>query len=32
LKTGLRPPEMRILKPGKITTQAGDFWRYAPAP
>ena len=32
LKTGLRPPEMRILKPGKITTQAGDYWRYAPAP
>jgi esterase/lipase superfamily enzyme len=32
LKTGLRPPEMRILKPGKITTQTGDFWRYAPAP
>jgi esterase/lipase superfamily enzyme len=32
LRTGLRPPEMRILNPGKITTQAGDFWRYAPAP
>jgi esterase/lipase superfamily enzyme/tetratricopeptide (TPR) repeat protein len=32
LKTGLRPPEMRTLKPGKITTQGGDYWRYAPAP
>jgi esterase/lipase superfamily enzyme len=32
LRTGLRPPEMRVLKPGKVSTQAGDFWRYAPAP
>lgn len=32
LKTGLRPPEMRALKPGKITTQAGDYWRYVPVP
>lgn len=32
LKTGLRPPEMRPLKPGKITTQAGDYWRYVPPP
>lgn len=32
LKTGLRPPEMRILKPGKISGPTGDYWRYAPAP
>lgn len=33
LKTGLRPPELRSLKPGKITSQAGDYWRYvAPSP
>jgi len=32
LRTGLRPPEMRTLKPGKITTGAGDYWRYVPAP
>ena len=32
LKTGLRPPEMRALKPGKVTTQGGDYWRYLPAP
>ncbi|MFA5898406.1 MAG: alpha/beta hydrolase [Hyphomicrobium sp.] len=31
-RTGLRPPEMRALKPGKITTQAGDYWRYVPPP
>ncbi|MBZ0209541.1 MAG: alpha/beta hydrolase, partial [Hyphomicrobium sp.] len=31
LKTGLRPPELRPLKPGKITTQAGDYWRYVPS-
>ncbi len=30
LKTGLRPPEMRVLKPDKITTQAGDYWKYVP--
>lgn len=33
LKTGLRPPEARSLKPGKITSQAGAYWRYvAPSP
>jgi esterase/lipase superfamily enzyme len=32
LKTGLRPPEMRILKPGKISGPTGDYWRYVPAP
>ena len=32
LKTGLRPPEMRALKPGKVTTNTGDYWRYAPLP
>jgi esterase/lipase superfamily enzyme len=32
LKTGLRPPEMRILKPGKISGPTGDYWRYTPAP
>ncbi len=32
LKTGLRPPELRPLKPGKITTGGGDYWRYAPSP
>ncbi len=32
LRTGLRPPEARPLKPGKITTQAGDYWRYVPPP
>ncbi|CAN1722486.1 Alpha/beta hydrolase [Hyphomicrobium sp. 1Nfss2.1] len=32
LKTGLRPPEMRALKPGKVTTTTGDYWRYVPAP
>ncbi len=32
LKTGLRPPEMRALKPGKVTTNAGDYWRYIPTP
>jgi esterase/lipase superfamily enzyme len=32
LRTGLRPPEMRALKPGKITGPGGDYWRFAPAP
>ena len=32
LRTGLRPPEMRSLKPGKITGPGGDYWRFAPAP
>lgn len=32
LQTGLRPPEMRSLKPGKVTIGAGDYWRYVPAP
>jgi len=32
LRTGLRPPEVRALKPGKVTTGAGDYWRYVPAP
>ena len=32
LRTGLRPPEMRALKPGKITGPAGDYWRFAPTP
>ena len=32
LRTGLRPPEMRSLKPGKITGPAGDYWRFAPTP
>jgi esterase/lipase superfamily enzyme len=32
LRTGLRPPEMRALKPGKITVGGGDYWRYVPAP
>jgi esterase/lipase superfamily enzyme len=32
LKTGLRPPEMRALKPGKVTIGAGDYWRYLPVP
>ena len=30
LRTGLRPPEMRSLKPGKITGPGGDYWRYVP--
>ncbi len=32
MRTGLRPPEMRILKPGKVTASSGDYWRYVPAP
>ena len=32
MRTGLRPPEMRSLKPGKITGPGGDYWRFAPAP
>ncbi|HWK38889.1 MAG TPA: hypothetical protein VNR88_08235, partial [Hyphomicrobium sp.] len=32
LRTGLRPPELRPLKFGKVTTDGGDYWRYAPAP
>jgi len=32
LRTGLRPPEMRALKPGKITGPGGDYWRFAPTP
>ena len=32
LRTGLRPPELRPLKPGKISGPGGDFWRYAPPP
>jgi len=32
LKTGLRPPELRPLKPGKISGPGGDYWRYAPPP
>jgi esterase/lipase superfamily enzyme len=31
LKTGLRPPEMRVLKPNKVTTQPGDYWKYVPS-
>ncbi len=31
LRTGLRPPEMRILKPAKVPTDSGAYWRYAPA-
>lgn len=31
LKTGLRPPEKRVLKPDKVTTQAGDYWKYVPS-
>jgi esterase/lipase superfamily enzyme/tetratricopeptide (TPR) repeat protein len=31
LKTGLRPPAMRVLKPDKVTTQAGDYWKYVPS-
>jgi hypothetical protein len=27
----LRPPEKRVLKPDKVTTQAGDYWKYAPS-
>jgi len=32
LRTGLRPPELRPLKFGKVTTDGGDYWRYVPAP
>jgi len=32
LRTGLRPPELRPLKFGKVTTGGGDYWRYVPAP
>jgi esterase/lipase superfamily enzyme len=32
IKTGLRPPEDRKLKPGKITGASGDYWRYVPPP
>jgi esterase/lipase superfamily enzyme/tetratricopeptide (TPR) repeat protein len=32
LKTGLRPPEMRALKPGKVSGQGGDYWRYVSPP
>jgi esterase/lipase superfamily enzyme len=32
LSTGLRPPEQRALKPARMTTAKGDYWRYiAPA-
>lgn len=32
LRTGLRPPELRPLKFGKVTTDGGDYWRYVPSP
>jgi len=32
LKTGLRPPEMRALKPGKVNASSGEFWRYVAPP
>lgn len=32
MKTGLRPPELRVLKPSKVTTGSGDYWRYAAPP
>jgi esterase/lipase superfamily enzyme len=32
MKTGLRPPELRVLKPSKVTTGGGDYWRYAAPP
>jgi esterase/lipase superfamily enzyme len=32
LSTGLRPPEQRAMKPARMTTAKGDYWRYiAPA-
>ena len=31
LRTGLRPPEMRALKPGKITGPAGDYGGFTDA-
>jgi esterase/lipase superfamily enzyme len=30
--TGLRPPELRVLKPSKVPTALGDYWRYMVAP
>ncbi len=32
MKPGLRPPELRVLKPSKVTTGGGDYWRYAAPP
>ena len=32
LKTGLRPPNERPLKPGKVSGPGGDYWRYTPPP
>lgn len=32
MRTGLRPPELRVLKPSKVTTGGGDYWRYAAPP
>ncbi len=30
IATGLRPPEQREMKPERVTTDKGDYWRYAP--
>jgi len=32
IETGKRPPEDRILKPDRITTDHGAYWRYAAHP
>lgn len=32
MKTGLRPPELRVLKPSKVQTGSGDYWRYVAPP
>ena len=32
IQTGLRPPELRVLKPSKVTTGGGDYWRYVAPP
>jgi esterase/lipase superfamily enzyme len=32
MQTGLRPPELRVLKPAKVPTANGEYWRYEAAP
>jgi len=32
LRTGLRPPDQRVLRPERVTTDKGAYWRYAAPP
>jgi esterase/lipase superfamily enzyme len=32
IETGKRPPELRILKPVRVPTEHGPYWRYAAHP